>query len=270
MNLKTGFSKNLSSSLAFRYHLNSHRIFLQLFLLAFVCQIFFWVKTESIKPNFEIVPPAPSKHVIAAVSLGDKDFLFYALATRLQNSGDVFAGFAALKLYNYKNLYDWMKRLDELNTKSHLIASLASYYYSQTQNKPDTRYIVDYLDEHVATNPPRKWWWLVQAMYIAKDTLKDKPRALELANKLSKIENDEMPLWARQMPAFISKEFGDGCSAFLIIKNLIDEGSSGKRQIKKSDMDFMYHFINERLRKLKKSGFNPSSCKSVKPKSVAI
>jgi hypothetical protein len=247
------------NDLAFRYHLSSHKIFLRLFLLAFVCQIFFWIKTENIKPDFEIVPPAPSKQVIAA-ALGDKQFLFYALGTRLQNSGDIFAGFAALKRYNYQNLYDWMKRLDELDTQSHLIAALASYYYSQTQNKPDTRYIVDYLDEHVATNPPKKWWWLVQAMYIAKDTLKDKERALELAHKLGKIEGDDIPLWANQMPAMISKEFGDGCDAFLIIKNLIDEGESGKRKIEKKDMDFMYYFINERLRKLKKSGFDANKC----------
>lgn len=251
----------MKHGLAFFYHFNSHRIFAWLFLFTFILQIIFWSKTESIKPNFNIVPPPPNKYSIATTSLGDKEFLFYALALRLQNSGDVFAGFAALRRYNYQYLYGWMKRLDELNSQSNLIAALASYYYSQTQNHPDTKYIVDYLDEHVAIDPPKKWWWLVQALYIAKDRLKDKDRALELAQKLGKIEGEDIPLWTRQMPAMINKEFGKECDAFLIIKNLIDEAEKGKRKINKQDMDFMYHFINERLRTLKKAGFDPKKCR---------
>lgn len=81
----------------FFYHLYSHKIFFWFFAIFFCLQLFFWHKTENIKPNLDLVPPAPSKYLISAASLGDKEFLFRVMATRLQNSGDVFAGFVALK-----------------------------------------------------------------------------------------------------------------------------------------------------------------------------
>ena len=44
------------------------------------------------------------------------------------------------------------------------------------------------------------------------------------------------------------------------IKNLIDESESGKRQISVEEMNFMRHFINNRLSKLKNQNFNPQKC----------
>ena len=62
------------------------------------------------------------------------------------------------------------------------------------------------------------------------------------------------------MPAFISEKKGDGCMAFKVIKNLMDESESGKRQISVEEMNFMRHFINNRLSKLKNQNFNPKKC----------
>jgi hypothetical protein len=244
------------------YHLNSHKIFFWLFVLAFACQIFFWKKTESIKPHFDIVPPAPSQYLISALSLGDKEFLFRILATRLQNSGDVFAGFVALKNYDYSRIYQWMTALDSLNSKSNFTPALAAYYYSQTQNKPDLHYVIDYLDEHSARDVDANWWWLFQAIYIAKNNLGDINRALDLAYKLSQNNAKNAPFWTKEMPAFIHEEMGDGCMAFSVIEKLIKESESGARQIKAEELNFMRHFINERLAKLQKQKFDPRQCKT--------
>ena len=62
------------------------------------------------------------------------------------------------------------------------------------------------------------------------------------------------------MPAFINEKKGDGCMAFKVIKNLMDESESGKRQISVEEMNFMRHFINNRLSKLKNQNFNPKQC----------
>ena len=244
----------------FFYHLYSHKIFFWLFIATFICQILFWKKTENIKPQFDIVPPAPSKYLISAISLGDNEFLFRILATRLQNSGDVFAGFLALKDYDYLRIYQWMTALDTLNNKSNLVPALASYYYAQTQNKPDTIYLVNYLDEHSSKDIDANWWWMWQASYIAKNTLKDNDRALELAYKLSKNKAENAPIWTRELPAFLHEEMGDGCLAFGVITKLIKESDSGERQIKPEEMNFMRYFINERLAKLKKQKFDPRKC----------
>lgn len=242
------------------YHLHSHRIFLWLFVAAFACQIFFWKKTERVHAAFDIVPPAPSRYLVSAISLGDDEFLFRALALRLQNSGDVFAGFTSLRNYDYSRIYDWMTLLDSLNPKANFVPSLASYYYSQTPKKEDTRYIVNYLEEHSRNDVDANWWWLFQGVFIAKKS-GDMPRALDLARLLAKNNVQTAPLWTKQMPAFISEEMGDGCMAFEVISKLISESESGVRQVKPEEMNFMRHFITERLAKLKKQGFDPRKCK---------
>jgi len=243
------------------FHLNSHKIFFWLFALTLLFQILFWQKvTKNISPNFDIVPPAPNKYLTEVLSLGDKEFLFRVLGARLQNSGDVFAGFAALKRYDYPRIYNWMKLLDTLNSESNFIPSLASYYYSQTQNTPDTKYVIDYLDEHASKNIDKKWWWLFQAIYVAKKNLKDEDRALELAYKLSTNNAKDAPFWTKQMPAFIYKDQGEDCLAFRIIEKTFNEAKKNKIEVKPEDINFMRFFINQRIENLKKKNFDPNKC----------
>ncbi len=247
----------------FFYHLYSHKIFFWLFIAFFLLQIFFWKETESTKAHFDIVPPAPNKYVISAASLGDQEFLFRVLAARLQNSGDIFAGFVALSKYDYNRIYQWLTTLDTLNNKSNFTPALAAYYYGQTQNYADTKYIVNYLDEHYERDPNKNWWWLLQAIYLAKNKMQNMDRALDLAYKLSQNKEENAPLWTRQMPAFLHEEMGDGCMAFKIIEKILKESESGAKQIKPEDIDFMRHFIKERLTKLQERKFDPRKCKEL-------
>ena len=255
----------LMTNFKFFFHLYSHKIFFWLFVLTFCCQLFFWKKTENLHASFDIVPPAPSAYLVSAISLGDKEFLFRILATRLQNSGDIFAGFIALKNYDYSRVYQWMKSLDELNSRSNLVPSMATYYYAQTQKTEDTQYIVNYLDEHASKNLDEKWWWEFQAILIAKSNLKNLDLALELAYKLSNNNSKTAPLWTKQMPAFIyaeRNEKNDDCLAFGIIEKLIQENENGTRQLSAQEMNMMRYFINERLNNLKSQKFNPKKCQN--------
>ncbi len=246
-------------SARFFFHLYSHKIFFWLFVLAFACQIFFWKKTENFRFDVEIVPPAPNKYIISAASLGDNEFLFRTLALRFQNSGDIFAGFIALKEYDYSRVYDWMKTLDTLNADSRMIPALAAYYYSQTQNPDDSRKVINYLDEHSSTNIDANWWWLFQAIYLSK-RIGDFDRALELAHKLAQNNAKDAPIWTKQMPAFISEEMGDGCLAFEVISKLIAENESGQRKFTAEEMNFMRYFVTSRLRHLEEGKFDPRKC----------
>ncbi|MBP7710027.1 MAG: hypothetical protein KA100_03040 [Rickettsiales bacterium] len=242
------------------FHLYSHKIFFWLFVATFACQLFFWKQTEHLKPRFDIVPPAPNQYLVSALSLGDKEFLFRILATRLQNSGDVFAGFLSLKDYDYARVHQWMTTLDTLNAKSNFVPAIAAYYYSQTQRAEDVHHVVDYLEEHSKKDIDANWWWLFQATYIAKKNMGDMNRALEIAYLLSKNNSPTAPFWTKQLPAFLHEEMGDGCMAFAVIESLIKESESGARQIKPEELNFMRHFINDRLAKLKKQKFDPRQC----------
>ena len=244
------------------FHKNSHKIFLYFFVAFFALQIFFWLKTENIKPQYNIVPNLPNSDVVKVLSAGDDEFLFRVLALRIQNSGDVFAGFIALKDYDYLKLYQWFLLLDSLNEKSNLVPSLASYYFSQSPNKSDVAYVERYLEEHSLKNVDANWWWLFQAIELARTNLQDNNLALKLAYKLSENNAKNAPLWTKQMPAFIHARRGEGCMAFAVIQKLIDENNAGVRQISVEEMNFMRYFIGERLAKLKNQGFNPKKCQT--------
>ena len=224
-------------------------------------QLFFWTKTESIKPKLHIIPPLPNPHAIKALSLGDEEFYFRVLGLKIQNAGDSFGRFTALKLYDYDKLYKWFKILDGLNNKSKFIPSLAAYYYSQTQNDADNVHIVRYLDEYASPDIDENWWWMFQASYIAYKSLKDNDLALKLAYKLSENRAEESPLWTKQYPAFFHARFGEDCAAFKVIEQVLKENASGKIPLTEKDLNFMRYFINDRLSKLKKEKFNPAKCK---------
>lgn len=242
------------------YHHYCHRLFFWLFVIAFLAQVFFWKKTESIRLAYEIVPEAPSNSAIKILSFGDDQFLFRILASRLQNMGDVFAGFVSLKKYDYLRLYNWMNKLDNLDNNSRLIPSLASYYFSNNDNEKNLRLIVKYLDEHSSKNIDKHWWWLFQATEIARKNIKDLDLAMSLAQKLANNETQDAPFWTKQILAFIARDRGDDCLAFQVINKLILESENGTRQIKVNEMNFMRHFININLKKLKQKNFDPRQC----------
>ena len=124
--------------------------------------------------------------------------------------------------------------------------SLAGYYFSQTQNKPDVKYVVQYLDEHASRDLYEKWWWMGQAVYLSNHILKDKDWALELAYKLSKTPRNDIPLWVKQMPAFIHEQKGEEEEALIIIKDIMDNVD----ELDQGELNFMHYFVKDRLNKI--------------------
>lgn len=239
--------------------LNLIKIFLILFL---ALQGFFWFKTEKIKPKLGIIPDVPNFYSIKALSFGDEEFYFRTRAFKLQNAGDTFGRFSALKDYDYKKLYDWFMLLDRLNSRSNYLPSMASYYYSQTQNTNDTKYIIDYLEERSDKNPEENWWWYYQAAFISNYIYKDPNRALKIAYKIKNLKNPNIPIWARQLAAIIHSKRGEDCEALIIINDLLAEyeKEESKRKIKNQEMNFMRYFVKKRVEGLKKRDFDPREC----------
>ena len=247
------------------FYIYSHKIFFWLFIVFFALQAWFWHKTESYHKTPQPIPETPSKYVVSAMSFGDKEFLFRALATRIQNAGDIFAGFMALKYYDYKNLYQWLKTLDNLNNQSLLMPSLTSHYYSQTQKKADNIYIVNYLDEFASKDIDKYWWWLFQATFIAKRDLKNYDLSLKIANKLAQNQAKTAPLWTKQMPAFISAEMGNNCLALNIISHILQDYEKQNNTKENSqeivkEINFMKFFIEKQIHLLKQQNFNAKQC----------
>ena len=215
-------------------------------LLCVFAQLGFWYKTHEIKPDFSIVPEVPGRQTLHALTFGDNEFYFRIMAFTLQNAGDTFGRFTALRYYDFNKLYHWFSLLDELDAKSNMIPSMATYYFAQTQNTPDVRYVVDYLYEHASRDVEHKWWWLLQAIYLSSHKLNDMDLAMKAAEPL---QNDKVPVWAREMTAVVHEKRGEMDDALHImetIKNNVDN-------IPQADLNYMTYFVKERLGKLDES-----------------
>lgn len=208
----------------------------------------FWKGTKQVKPEIEIIPKVPSEEILKAFAFGDDQVQFRYNGYKLQFAGDSFGMVTPLKDYDYGKLYHWWRLLDEINPISNLIAYYAAYYWSASQTpEQHVPYIVNFLEEHADKNPEKKWWWYSQAVYNAKFKLEDNDRALEIAKKLASLPNQlDIPLWTRQLEAFIYEDKGEYEKACDIIVNVVDQFS--KKQVTKGEANFMFHFIQERLR----------------------
>ena len=220
------------------------RLALALLGVALAGQIAFWNDTRTIIPEMSIVADVPGERTVRALSFGDEEAFFRLLGLGLQNSGDTFGRFTPLYKYDYGKLYHWFRLLDGLNHESNFLAGMATYYFSQTQNPADVHYIVDYLEEFTAGRAKEKWWWVVQASYLANHKLNDESRALKLANQLRGLQG--IPVWAQQMAAFIYEKRGEYGEALAIIEEVI----KNKDDYNLSELRFMSYFVRERLGKL--------------------
>lgn len=217
-----------------------------LFGVLLAAQVGYFHTTQAVRPQLEVVPNVPGRSAVKALSFGDEQFYFRLLAMDLQNSGDTFGRFTSLRYYDYEKLYHWFTLLDELDARSRLIPSIAAYYFSQTQNTPDTRYVVNYLYEHSLRDVSKNWWWLVQALYIAMHRLED----LDLALKITKpLVNPDVPVWAQQLTAIVYEKRGEMSDALTIMETI----RRNVKELSPQDLEYMTYFVQERLKALDES-----------------
>ncbi len=214
-------------------------------MLLVLAQLGFWYKTKDVTPEMGIVPDVPGRAALHALTFGDNQFYFRILAFNLQNAGDTFGRSTALRYYDFNKLYHWFNLLDELDAKSNMIPAMATYYFSQTQNTADVRYVVDYLYTHSTRDVPEKWWWLLQSIYLAMHKLNDNDLALKVSTPLV---NKDVPAFAQQMAAVVREKRGEMDAALQIMETI----SKNAKDIKDMDLKYMKYFIDERLNKLDK------------------
>ncbi len=218
--------------------------FVLLLIGCFLLQAGFWSMSKNILPKLEIVPVPPGTETLKSLAFGDPEFLFRYMAFTLGNMGDTYGRSTPLFKYDMARVYLWCSNLDVLDNQSNVIPTLAAYYFAKTQHVEDARYMVDYLYEHASPQVEKKWWWLVQATYIAQHLLKDPDLALKVSLPLA--EAKTIPMWGRQMPAFIHEKRGEFDDALKIMETVVKHAD----EIPPSELTFMRYFIEERLHKL--------------------
>lgn len=223
-----------------KYNLSNYYILLTLLVCT---QLGYWYKTKEIVPEMGIVPDVLGADAVRATTFGDEQFYFRVLAFNLQNAGDTFGRSTSLRYYDFNKLYMWFNLLDVLDPKSNMIPSMATYYFSQTQNTADVRYVVDYLYTHATRDVKNKWWWLVQAIYLSMHKLDNKDLALKVSEPLV---NPDVPAWAQQMAAVVREKRGEIEAALSIMETI----KNNAKEIKDMDLKYMEYFVKERAKRL--------------------
>lgn len=216
------------------------------FSAAMVLQVIFWNYSRHIEPEMGIVPDVPGEAAVKALSFGDEQAFFRVLGMGIQNSGDTFGRFTALYKYDMKKLRNWFFLLDTLDNTSNYMPTLATYYFAQTQYRPDIKYVIEYLRHHAEGRLKTKWWWEAQAVYLAQHKLKNLDLALEIAKQLE--GNREIPIWAQQLPAFVHEKRGEMESAL----SIMEEIKKNAKDIPQHELNFMQYFVKERVKRLER------------------
>jgi hypothetical protein len=167
------------------------------------------------------------------------------LALQLNLAGDSFGRFTPLNAYNYEVLFGWFSLLDKLDNRSHILPTLASYYYSNTKDKQNLKRIITYLELTYDSDPQNKWWWLGQAVMLAKFKLNDNALAFALAQKLS--ENKAaatLPRWAQQLPAILQANVNENEAARQILLETVRRYNT----LEDGDINYMLHFFKNTIR----------------------
>ncbi len=206
--------------------------------------VLLWMGSSYIRARWPGVPPVPQKESALAMTLGDGQFFYRFGAITLQNIGDTGGRITPLKEYDYTVLNDWFWLLNGLDARSDHIPLIAAFYFGATRVPKDVAEVVDYLSVIGDSPVGEKWRWLAHAVFLVRHRMNDVELGLELAHRLAAIDNPDMPIWARQMPAFVHAELGEKDAARAIIAGLLK--TEGKR-LHPNEINFMYAYLTEQL-----------------------
>lgn len=213
-------------------------------VVAALClQALFWSQTRDLRAGLEEVPPAPSPAVANALALGDHQFLYRTTTFALQNLGDEGGRVTPLKDYDYQRLGRWFSLLDQFDPRSNYLPVLVGHYFSQSPEPDHVRVVIAYLSRIALREPAQNWRWLAHAVYLARHKVKDLGLALNLAYRLAALEAPGMPIWTRQMPAFVLAEVGDKEAARDLMEAILESDPN----LAAGEIDFMREFIDTRL-----------------------
>ncbi len=208
--------------------------------------IVFWQASSDIEARWLGVPPVPSDNTAVLMTLGDSQLAYRSGALTLQTLGDGGGRVVPLKDYDYHKLGAWFDVLDMLDPAADHVPMVAAYYFGATRVPGDIAVIVNYLARIGDSPAGQKWRWLGHAAYLARHRMDNLDLALDLAYKLTRIQplsGKPLPIWARQMPAFLLNAQGDKAASRMLIEEML----SSADDLHPNEVNFMKGYLVEQL-----------------------
>lgn len=126
---------------------------------------------------------------------------------------------------DYGRLTGWLTRILELDPGGQYPLHAASRVYAEIPDATKTRVMLDFVYQEFLSDPEHRWMWLAHAASIAKHRLND----LELARRYAAAiqqhaTGPQVPMWAKQMEAFILEDMNELEAARVMIGGFVASG----------------------------------------------
>ncbi len=193
--------------------------------IALALQIFVKIQGPEPRAGASDLSTLPSRPILQLAAAGDPSPLAKLLMLHLQafdlNAGNTLT-YGAL---DYDRLIDWLGKILELDPAGQYPLHAASRLYAEISNQEKQRKMLDFVYQRFLADPNRRWPWLAHAAAIAKHQLKDLPLARQYAAALqAHATAPGIPLWAKQMEAFILEDMDELETARVMIGGFVNSG----------------------------------------------
>ena len=177
------------------------------------------------KASAEDLPPAPGIGALRLASFGDPVALAKGLMLYLQAFDYQSGTRVPYRDLDYDRLESWLARILELDPQGQYPLLAASRLYAEVPVEAKQRSMLEFVYRQFLLDPNRRWPWLAHATAIAKHRLHDLPLARRYAHAIQRYAvAEDVPLWAKQMEAFILEDMDELETARLIIGGYLQTG----------------------------------------------
>jgi hypothetical protein len=191
----------------------------------------------------EDLPRAPAIATLRLASFGDPVALAKALMLYLQAFDYRSGSKVPYRDLDYDRLEGWLSRILELDPQGQYPLLAASRIYAEVPIESKQRSMLEFVYREFMLDPNRRWPWLAHAAVLAKHRLHDLPLALRYAQAIQRHATAaNVPVWAKQMEAFILEDMNELEAARLVIGGYLQSGQVKDRGELK--------FLDEQLRDL--------------------
>ena len=168
---------------------------------------------------------APSRATLQLASFGDPSPMGKLLMLHLQAFDLQGANQITYQELDYDRLVGWLARILELDPTGQYPLHAASRIYAEVPDQTRQRKMLEFVYEAFFTDPDRRWRWLAHAAVIAKHQLNDLPLARRYAAAIQQhAKGADVPMWARQMEAFILEDMDELETARVMVGGFIASG----------------------------------------------
>lgn len=202
-------------------------------------------------PSAADLVPAPSVQEMRLASIGEPAALARLAMLWLQafdSRGDNAIPYQHL---DYARLVGWLKVILATDPRSEYPLFAASRVYAENPDPAKVRRIFDFIYDEFAADPNRRWPSLAHAALLAKHRLQDLPLARRYAAAIQRLATAEsVPLWAKQMEAFILEDMDELEAAKVMLGGMLAAG----RIRNPEEQRFLQGRLEELERRIKAQG----------------